>query len=275
MLNQFRRNIFLRMLSEICAEQNITLERYSLGWVRVLTKGASTHYITGYKFDLNPAAAAIIADDKFATYEILKSANLPVIEHDILYDFNNHATFAKDHNSYEAIEHFWQLHNHHIVIKPNDGTCGRNVLSIKQCAEILPAVEQIFPASYSASLCPFVNILREYRTVLLDNDPRLVYAKERMGPDWRFNLSQGATSTEEIDPVVKKEVIRISKLAAHTLNLRFCSCDIVETVSHELLIMEINSGVMIKFFVRQHPETYDKVKAIYSDAVQKMFQTNQ
>lgn len=270
MFSDMKSSIFLRILTEICSEQQISLKHLSRGWLHVLKKSGKTHYIFGYKFELNPAAAAAIADDKFATYEVLKSADLPVIDHEILYHVDNHAGFATGHNTKEFVQQFWQDHNQQIVIKPNDGTCGRNVLRIQKLDEIEPALERIFLASYSASLCPFVEILREYRTVLLDNEPRLVYAKER-GRDWHFNLSRGAESTENIDPKLREQVIQLASTAAQAINLRFCSVDIVETVTHELLIMEVNSGVMIKRFVRQHPEVYDKVKAIYRDAIEKMF----
>ena len=63
---------------------DITLEKLSNDWVLQLSKDGKVRHITRNHFDINPHSSSEIADDKYATYEVLKSQKVPVIEHTIL-----------------------------------------------------------------------------------------------------------------------------------------------------------------------------------------------
>ena len=64
----------------------------------------------------------------------------------------------------------------------------------------------------------------------------------------------------------------MAKEAFKKLNLRFASIDVIELESGELLILEINSGMMIKRFARYMPNGEQICKEIYSKAIDKMFE---
>ena len=53
-------------------------------------------YIIGYQFDLNSAIAYNIAGDKFATYEVLKSNNIPTIEHRMIFNPQTRSKYYKN-----------------------------------------------------------------------------------------------------------------------------------------------------------------------------------
>ncbi len=260
-----------RILSDICQEENIKISWLSNNWLALLEKNAQRHFIMGYKFDLNSAIAAGIADDKFATFDVLKKAKVPVTYHALLYEPNNHARCAQGKNTLEYVRDFFCQNHEHIVIKPNNGTRGMNVREISQEVEIEPALKAIFHQSYSASMCPFYEIEREYRLIMLDGEEKISYYKERRN-DWRFNLGHGAAAHEITDEVLHQKLLKIAQAAVQAIGLRFCSVDVIETTNHELLVLEVNSGVMTRRFLSQYPERYPDVYEMYRQAVQKMFE---
>ena len=268
---QYKTSDYHQILEEICQEESIKLTWLSSDWLGQLEKSGQYRYILGHKFDLNSGAALQVADDKYATFEVLRKSGVPIINHQILYEAQNHETYVQGRNSLAYVMDFFNQHQQHIVLKPNVGQCGHNVYQITQSEQIAPALKKIFHQSMSASMCPFYEIKHEYRVILLDEEARLVYQKTR-GKDWRFNLSQGATAQPVQDQLFQQCLVCLAQKAAKALNLRFCSVDIIDTVQHELLIMEVNSGVMTSGYLEQHPEQYADVEAMYHDAIVKMFE---
>lgn len=261
---------YTSILNEICQELNIRIDWLSNGWVARLEKNEQCRHIVGYKFDINSAASLLVADDKFATFEALNTKNIPIIHHALLYEENNSAEFAKNYNSMQYVKGFLQQNANRIVIKPNNGNCGIGVYQVTNTSQLPTVLKQVFHQSYSASMCPFYEIRHEYRLIMLDGEARLAYVKER-GEDWRFNLKQGARAVAIEDEELYNKLLEIAKIVSATINLRFCSVDIIETEEHELLVMEVNAGVMTEGYIKQHPEDYGKIKRIYRDAVEKMF----
>lgn len=260
-------------LYSICQEENIDFQLLSLNWIKRLEKSHQVRYIMGYKFDLNSYASGNIADDKFATYCALHYANIPAVEHFILYDFTNQANYAYGHNSFTNLERYFHDHADHIVIKPCNGTGGHQVYQLTDLQKVAPILTEIFYNNSSACLCPFYKIKHEYRVILLDHEVRLAYMKtlRNTSSDWKFNLQQGALS-EPIPAEIYDKVINLALRAIQEINLRFCSVDIIQTQNDELLVLELNSGVMIQNYVQQHPDQYETVKAIYRDAILRMFE---
>ncbi len=259
------------ILYSICQEENIKFQLFSLNWVKRLEKDGQIRYITGYKFDLNSDAASRIADDKFATSLLLHDCNIPAVEHEILYPFTNHQDYALGHNSPEVVKKFFAVHDRHIVLKPNCGTGGRQVHQITTSEQLTPALMDIFAYNAVAAMSPFYEVKYEHRVILLDGEVRLAYTKKRADDkDWRFNLQNGAIAVPIRDEIFD-HVVELAQQAIAALNLRFGSVDITETVEGELLVLEINSGVMTEVYSSQHPEQVPMVREMYRDAIRKMF----
>lgn len=288
-----------RMLEEICQEEGLRLSWLSNNWVAMLEKDGAVRFVSGYKFGLDSHAVGEILDDKFALFEILKAQGLPVIPHQLLYAENCREKFAQKFQSREYILDFIDKYSLPIVIKPNNGTGGCGVYRLSSIDELSEVLEKVFRKSFSASMCPFYRFRAEYRVVWLKGEARLVYAKrpteavsssddngkvgngangrdgdnDDSGENWKFNLKQGARAEKVLDGELKERLVNLARRAANAVNLQFGSIDISELENGELLIMELNSGVMIKRYLRQHPEDYGLVKQIYHDAVQEMFRT--
>ncbi|MBQ8451750.1 MAG: hypothetical protein IJ538_03125 [Clostridia bacterium] len=168
---------FNEMLLEICNEIGVKCSFLSNNWVTVFEKNGKTGYLIGRKFDLNGHATGLILDDKFALYCALKEKNIPVIEHNLLYSEDNLSEYVNGLNSYDVVEDFFENHDKNIVIKPNDGMCGRGVFHITEASQIRPALKQLFEKSRSVSFCPFYKIRHEYRFIMLGRKVKLSYAK--------------------------------------------------------------------------------------------------
>lgn len=171
------KNTFKEMIKEICNEDNIKYKFLSKDWVIMLEKNRKTRFVSGYKFDLNSHGIGIITDDKYALYEVLKDKGIPVIEHKIVYNKTNKLDYAIGCNTYEYVKEYFIKNNNHIVIKPNDGTCGNNVFNVTDINDIDGMLDKIFVNNYSISMCPFYTIEHEYRAIMLDGENKLLYVK--------------------------------------------------------------------------------------------------
>lgn len=259
------------LLPEICQEEKIEMSVVSNNYLVLLEKDGKTRMIFGHKFGLNPSTGEIAASDKFAAYEVLHAAGVPVAEHVLLYDKDNGAGHAQGLQSDEYVADFFHEHGEDIVIKPNNGSRGVGVTRVTSLDNLDAVREVVFRHSYSASMCPFYDIENEYRVVILDDAVRLCYGKER-GEDWRFNLSQGATVVDVTDEGLRRKLEEIARAAAKALGMRFCTVDIIRVKSGELMVIEVNSGVTITKYLLMRPEQRGMVKEIYRDAVLKMFE---
>lgn len=87
---------------------------------------------------------------------------------------------------------------------------------------------------------------------------------------WKYNLGQGATATLVEDDRLAERLRPLALAAANAIGIRFASVDIVDT-PQGLLVLELNSGVMTEHFSRVSEEYYQMAKAVYREAVQRMF----
>ncbi len=306
-------NNFFNIIKEICSEENISFKAISKDWIIILEKNGLTKYISGYKFDLNNHALGILLDDKYATYDLLKEKNFPVISHSIVYSLNNDNDYAIGNNSIEYLEKIFHKYNDDIVLKINGGTCGVNVLHIKKLGELVEKYKSLTNRYNSLSVCPFYNIQNEYRIIVLNNSVELIYKKERpivvgngkstiiellkdfnnsyfknirnkelnkvlkleevFEYDWRFNLATGARASQEIGKEDSEKIKSLAINISKTIGLGFGSIDIVKTTNGNFFIMEINSGVMMDNYIKQIPEGYIIAKKIYKNAIESLFET--
>lgn len=171
--------IFHKIIKEICDEEHILMEILSKDLVIKLTKKGITRFINGYKFDLNNHAIGLILDDKYATYDMLKSLNIPVAEHNILFATDNMYDYAEGCNNYDSAYNLFLKYNKNVVLKVNNGTCGKDVYHITEDNEFKKIYDNLLKTNFSISLCPYYNIDTEYRVIVLKNKIKLIYGKVR------------------------------------------------------------------------------------------------
>jgi glutathione synthase/RimK-type ligase-like ATP-grasp enzyme len=170
-------NTFRQIIKEICNEEGIKYDFISKDFVTILKKDHKINYLFGYKIGLNDHALGNICDDKYATHDLLKYLNIPIIEYKIVYNKDNNNDYAKDCNTYEYVHNYFKNNNRNIVIKQNLGTCGIGVYHITKEIEIDEVLDKLFRKNFSISMCPYYEILNEYRFVIVNDEVMLKYAK--------------------------------------------------------------------------------------------------
>ncbi len=257
------------IVSEIAREEKLQMEVLSKDWIIKLSKEGKLAFIVGSKFSINSDTASKIASDKYATYEVLKNAEVPVIEHRILF----HPQYRKNHPSdlkdIDAIEAYFKEHQNQLVVKANDGFGGKSVYLCKSMSEISQNVNLIFERNTSLSVCPYYEVETEYRVIMLDGIAKLVFGKKKAQGNWKCNLSQGA-SVVEVEEELKTPLINLAQKAVDAIGIRFASVDIIRLTTGELLVMEVNSGVTIHQYTKFVKNGREIAKEIYREAILKM-----
>jgi len=298
---------FRKLIEEICKEENIDYKLISEDWVMVLTKDNITKCISGYRFSLNDHALGSVIDDKYAFYDLCKINNLPIIEHDIL--FNPNSKLGSNTNN--LIDKYFKEYNNDVVIKPNMGTEGTDVYHINNKEDLNNIINKLFETNFSISMCPFYKIEKEYRVVVLNNKVELIFEKNKpvvigdgnksikdllieLNPyyfnnkilvdkynkilkigevfeyDWRFNLSKGATAKLVEDTTLYEKLSDFALNVCQKIGGNFLSVDIIKCKDN-LYLMEANSGVCINKVCNFIDKDLKITKEIYRKAILSMF----
>lgn len=181
------------MIDEICKEKDISQRLLSFGWIRELKRENKIHHIIRYQFDLNSANAYHIANDKYATYTILKENHLPMIKHEMIFSpFSRSAYY--DENYIEEVKKLLAENNNKLIIKANDSCQGRDVYFVTNIIDAKKVIEKMFNEKKdSISVCPFVEIDYEYRVVVLDGEVLYLYKKKKP-----FVIGNGTNTIKEL-----------------------------------------------------------------------------
>lgn len=168
---------FVKIIREICLEENIELKSFSYDWIFQLSKNNKNNFIIGYQFGLNSASVHSICCDKSAASEIMTSLNIPNVEHYFFMAPTNQKYISETGNwniLKKKLEKYGQL-----VCKTNEGSGGNLVFRANNQYELEKAVYKIFQKSHSMAISPYYNIDNEYRAVVLDGKIKLLYSKQR------------------------------------------------------------------------------------------------
>jgi glutathione synthase/RimK-type ligase-like ATP-grasp enzyme len=258
--------IFVDAILRYCRARGIACEVRSQGWLMVMQRGERRRFALGYDIGLNSAIAHRLANDKSAAAEVLAFTGIPCVPH-TLFLSPKLGRHIPPNGSREAMLGLLRAHGEGLVAKPNEGTSGRFVFKVTDEAELDHAAREIFASHLGLAISPFVDIEEEVRVILLDGEPRVVYAKERIA-DWRHNLDFGARPILLAPGETRETCIAMATEAARAIGIRFASIDIVRAAGRSM-VLEINSGVMMEVLGKHHPEL---VYATYEAALDRVFE---
>jgi len=176
------RNQFIELLKEICIERELTLSLFSGDWIAAIKSSTGTgSCIYGYNFSLNSSASAQICQDKNATSLILESTGIPTVRHELFLNPSDILVnvLIKGCGSVSRILDFASQCGYHVVLKPVCGTGGNGVMRATNCKEVEQAVLNLFQKYHALVVSPYLQIKREIRLVILNQQVRLVYEKKR------------------------------------------------------------------------------------------------
>lgn len=239
----------VKMIRQICEENQIKFQTFSQDWILELTKGGNRARIFGYKFSLNDSVAASIAQDKVAAYQLLAKAGVNAVEHVLV---RTKATPAVWPSFTDA------------VIKPLSGTSGHAVHRVSNSQE----AEQIMNATgiEAWALSPYQEIIRETRAIVLYGEILLSYDKKPIEENGLrfFNLGKGALA---IDRGLDENEERLVKTAVAALGLQLAAVDIIELATGEKKILEVNDGIMMENYARQSEINKQNAKMVYEQII--------
>ena len=182
--------LFHALMRDFCAEMGIKMEKLSYDLILQLTKGDKVRHITGTRFDLNGEASGDIACDKYATYEVLSSQNIPMIKHVMVFNPANRNRYIGDEGIWMTVVSEFLKYGS-LVVKPNYGCEGQGVQLCHTLKETETAITKLFKTESSISICPYYDIKKEYRTFYLDGKVYLIYGKTKPFVIGNGNLAVG------------------------------------------------------------------------------------
>lgn len=168
-----------QMILDICDELGIKCSLLSKDWIFMLEKDNKTRFLAGYKSSLNDHALGCVIDDKYALYDVLKQKGLPTAEYNIVYGEQVTEDYAQGCNSFKYVKDYFNQHNFEIVLKPNDGTCGRDVYKITDINDLDNKYNKLTKKYFSINMGPFYHIKNEYRFIMLNGEVKLAYMKNK------------------------------------------------------------------------------------------------
>ena len=194
---------FVKMIKDICEEENIDLKSYAGDYIFKLSKNGESRYVYGYKFELNKTSVGSICGDKAGSFEILTDSDVDCVEHEFFIAPSDLMYMDKGGTFKEMVEY---LEKHEkVVCKPNDGHGGHNVFLVTNKEELETAADKIFSKTRGMAISPYYDIKNEYRVIVLNDTVKLIFSKKRNTSSWKHNLSEGA-----VPEIVKdKETIDI------------------------------------------------------------------
>jgi ribosomal protein S6--L-glutamate ligase len=260
--------LFINQLNTAADDLGIQLSWLSDFWVAQLEKDALVKYVIGYTFPLNNASAAQVASDKVAAAAILSASRLPVVPHRLL-----RFSTAEPAEWASAVLAGTDLP---IVVKPYKESSGIDVYRATTRTELRDDLALLARRYWAVAVSPYIDIVDEYRVVVLDRNVKLIYRKVRVrnvkneAAEWRHNLLLGAYPEILESTDLYQSLSTLAAEAMTALDLTFASVDIV-MVGDQLQILEVNSSVTLERFGLHTPAYADIALTIYKDALHRSF----
>lgn len=174
----FKERNITKIIKELALKMEIEVCFLSNDWIIKFNKNEKTSYVFGYDWEINSATTHILTKDKSACYEILTSFNIPAIEHKLFLnsEIKNHIS---DDGVWNEIIAYARKNDYNVVCKSNTGSGGNEVFKVKNQKELEYFLGLLFVKNKTVCLSPFYDIENEYRVILLDQEPLLIYSKQK------------------------------------------------------------------------------------------------
>ncbi len=169
---------FYSLIHEICRERGIACLDYADGWAFELSRGEKSNFIFGYQFGLNLSSVQQLCNDKGAASEALEIHGIPHVHH-IAYMCPPMQKFVGGDGCFQELLDVFAQEGGDLVVKDNEGTGGNLVFHVTSRKALEQAAFAIFSSCRSIAVCPYYDILQEYRVVVLDGEVKLIFSKQR------------------------------------------------------------------------------------------------
>lgn len=117
-------------------------------------------------------------------------------------------------------------------------------------------------------------VREEAVTLYRDRWDEVPPAGTRLPLIWRHNLAAGAMPVVWEDPAQQAPVVALARRALNVLGLRVAAVDVIQAEGEEgWRILEVNSGIMMEYFARKHPQGREIALRVYTALLERMFPT--
>jgi RimK family alpha-L-glutamate ligase len=139
----------------------------------------------------------------------------------------------------EQLRQVVKHNNQTLVLKPLFGSQGLGVRQLL-ADEALPVPMQQFVDGvyYFQQLIESVNAPHDYRVFVISG--KVVAAMKRVGSSWVNNIAAGGRC-EGVDVIANHEMSKLALQAASALDIDYCGVDIIQSVTGEYYVLEVNS----------------------------------
>lgn len=169
---------YLKIIKKICNKHSINIQSFQDETILRLSKNNEVHFIWSRRFELNTAIASRIADNKFATYTILNTFNIPVVKCIKLPRIDTEEYKNLKKGCFELCQEMLNKYSS-IVLKPNNSFEGTDVYKCN-CIKEFEQIYLLINNKYKYwVISPYINANAEYRVIYLNGKTLFVYQKEK------------------------------------------------------------------------------------------------
>lgn len=253
---------FVRAASK---KQGIDFTSFSDDWILRLSKGDRVRFVVGNRFDCNQSAAACVAADKVAAYQILADSGVRSVPHVLARSVPRESI-----DSARLQQYFGGAA---IVAKPLTGAGGHGVKLFDHIEDAITYIQASHETAWTFS--QYQDIEVETRVVMLAGRPLLAYNKTN--PPFRgklamFNLSLGASAQHLPLETLDAEMNGIASAAIQAMGLELAAVDIVTLRDGTRLVLEVNDSITMELFAKQEEVYRELAQTVYDAIVTRLFE---
>lgn len=167
------------ILRDICKINKYRMTTSFTDWIIDISDEKDAYArIFGYDFGVNSSSSSEISHDKAATSNILRSAGIMHIPHDLVFrpDF---LKYSDQKSTFGYAVDIFNKYNKQVVCKSNRGTGGNNVFLARDINALENAMLKIFQIHYACAVSPYMEIQKEIRVIMVDGDACAIFSKNR------------------------------------------------------------------------------------------------
>ena len=164
------------LIREVATRLGLECTVVSDGAITLVTKDTVTKIFMLCRCPLNNASSASSCADKAATSAILKTLKIPHIRHRL---FVNPEKSPSPEGVWRDLLTYADKHGSDVVCKPKEGSAGVDVMHTTTRKALEVAVGTLFSAKLDVTLSAYKRVKNEYRVLVLDQRPEVVFRKGR------------------------------------------------------------------------------------------------
>lgn len=256
----------IKMLIKACQKLSIDYEILHPNQNVVKVKfGDREYYFTNYSTPLTPQSVAEIFKDKQYFYQIFQDVvkmprTISFISPYCDEKYLEYLEFPSIDKIIAEIEKNFALP---VIIKRNRGSGGNNVFKCENLPEIRKALDHIFNVNsknydYVALVQETINIVKEYRSVCLNQEQIVLYEKDISQAVFTGNLSplhwEGAIAKQVNDAQVIQAIEQFIKPIFQKMAIAYVGLDVALDDQGNYWLIEANSHPNFDIFIRDNGE---------------------